>query len=117
MTPDQARSMYRRQIGQFETVTIRIYTGTGPARAPTNYDNIRARPVNFDPDELVGPIVQGDCDLIVLAEDVEAAGITLATGANYKVVIRSKELQIKAIDDKTRRIGGVLCAYDIVAGG
>ena len=119
MTPDQAKAMYVRRLGDFETVAIRIYTGAGSSRPRFDYENIRARAIDFDPDELVGGIVQGDRNLIVLAEDVMNAGVPLplAIGANTKIVIRGRELGIKAIDDNTRRLGGELIAFEMQVGG
>jgi len=119
MTPDQAKAMYVRRLGDFEMVSIRIYTGAGSSRPRFDYEPIRARPVDFNPDELVGGIVQGDRNVIVLAEDVINAGVPLplATGANTKMVIRGRELTIKAIDDNTRRLGGELIAYEMQVGG
>ncbi len=119
MTPDQAKAMYVRRLGDFEQVAIRIYTGAGTSRPRFDYEGLRARPVDFRPEELVGGIVQGDRNVILLAEDVLNAGVPLplATGANTKLVIRGRELAIKAIDDSTRRLGGELIAYDLVVGG
>lgn len=76
---------------------------------------VRARVVEFSPDQLVGPIVQGDRKLIMLAADVE--GVTLSLTQNCKCVVRGKELQVKAIDDNTRRVAGDLIAYELVVGG
>ena len=78
---------------------------------------VRARVTEFSPDQLVGPIVQGDRKLIVLAEDVQGTGITLALTQNCKCIVRGKELQVKAIDDNTRRVAGDLIAYELVVGG
>lgn len=119
MTPDQAKAMYLRAIGQFEAVAIRIYTGAGSNRPRFDYEPIMARPVDFNPDDLVGGIVQGDRNVIVLAEDVLRSGIPLpiVIGANTKIVIRGKELTIKEIDDNTRRLAGELIAYEMVVGG
>ncbi len=119
MNPDQAKAMYMRRLGDFEQVTIRIYTGAGSSRPRFDYEEIRARPVDFNPDELVGGIIQGDRTVIVLADDVANAGIPLplAAGANTKVVIRGRELTIKAINDNTRRLAGDLIAYEMVVGG
>lgn len=118
MTPDQARAMYRRGLGQFETISIRRYTGAGSARPKFDWD-VQARITGFDPQELVGSIVEGDSKLIVLHEDLVNAGFPfpIGTGANWKAVARGKELQIKAVDDKTRRLGGEIIAYEIAAGG
>lgn len=119
MTPEQCRSAHLRFMdGVGETVTIRRYTGTGTTRPKFDCD-VRARVVEYDPKELVGSIVQGDRKLIVLYEDLVAAQFPLPIekGANWKVVVRGKELQIKSIDDNTRRIQGELIAYEMQAGG
>ena len=97
-----------------ENVIIRSYD----AGADTYTDKtVRARVVEFSPDQLVGPLVQGDRKLIVLAADVESSGLTLALTQNCKCVVRGKELQVKSIDDNTRRVAGDLIAYELVVGG
>ena len=97
-----------------ENVIIRTYD----VGADTFTDKtVRARVVDFTPDQLVGPLVQGDRKLIMLAEDVVATGVTLALTSNCKVLVRGKELQVKAIDDNTRRVQGDLIAYELVVGG
>lgn len=109
--------MYRRALGKFETISIRRYTGTGANRPKFDWD-VAARIVDFKADELVGSIVQGDRKLIVLHEDLVDAGFPfpVKTGPNEKAVVRGKELQIKSIDDNTRRLEGVCIAYDVVVG-
>jgi hypothetical protein len=115
VTPDAVRAHYRRTLDQVgENISIRIYSGTTDTY--TDY-TVRARVMGYAPGELVGPIVQGDSRLVVLASDVTAAGIALNTGANCKVVVRGKELQVKAVDDNTRRIDGELVAYELRVGG
>lgn len=97
-----------------ENVIIRSYD----VGADTYTDKtVRARVVDFSPDQLVGPLVQGDRKLIMLASDVESSGLTLALTTNCKCVIRGKELQVKSIDDNTRRVAGDLIAYELVVGG
>jgi hypothetical protein len=119
MTPDAARASYRRALDQAgETILIRRYTGAGTSRPQSSWP-VRARVVAYEPKELVGGIVQGDRKLIVLQEDLVAAGFPgrIETGPNWKAVVRGVELQIKAADDNTRRIAGELIAYEIRAGG
>lgn len=119
MTPDQVRSAYRRMLTQTgETVTIRRFTGTGTARPWFDAD-VQACVVDYQPSELVGTIAQGDRRLIVLHEDLVDAQFPLpiGVGPNWKVVVRGKELQIKSVDENTRRIAGALVAYEIQAGG
>lgn len=99
-----------------EPVVVRLYTGTAPGRTFVDHA-VRARVVKMDAEPLVGPISQGACELIVSAADVQAAGITLTTGANCKVVVRGKELQITSIDDNSRRGAGAFAAYELTAGG
>lgn len=112
--------MYARHIGNFETIAIRVYTGAGENRPYFDYENIRARVTGYDPAELAGPIIQGDRKIIALAEDVESAGVPLPlqNGANWKVIVeQSKELQLKVPNNSTRRLGGVVVAYEIAGGG
>lgn len=110
--------MYRRCIGQFETISIRRYTGAGTARPKFDWE-VQARVLGFTADELVGDIVEGDSKLIVLHEDLAKAGFPfpIQDGPNWKAIVRGKELQIKSIDDETRRLGGEIIAYEIAAGG
>lgn len=97
-----------------ENVIVRTYVGTSESYTDKT---VRARVVEFSPDQLVGAIVQGDRKLIMLAEDVEGTGITLSATQNVKVLVRGKELQVKSVDDNSRRVGGVLMAYELVVGG
>lgn len=118
MTPDEVRAIYRNLADQYgETILLRRYSGTGAARVPADY-SARGRVVDFQPGELIGGIVQGDRKAIVLAEDVDGSGIALPIiGGADKMVVRGKELAIKAVDDNTRRIAGELIAYEIRIGG
>jgi hypothetical protein len=115
MTPEQIRAEYLDAIGEVgEPVAIRIYSGTSETYADST---VRARVVEFAADQLVGAIVQGDRKLIMLAADVETAGVTITATQNCKCVVRGKECQIKSIDDNTRRVAGVLMAYELTVGG
>lgn len=118
MTPESVRADYARAMDRAgETVTIRRYSGSGAGRTPTNYEGIRARVTSFEPHELVGGIIQGDRKLIVLAEDLEASGIDLPLIKGDKAVVRGKELNIEGPNDNTRRIQGVLVAYELAVRG
>lgn len=110
--------MYRRQIeASGETVSIRRYHGKGPDRPRVDTD-VRARVVGYEMDEIVGSIQQGDRKVLVLAEDLEAAQFAFpVVPLSDKVVVRGRELTIKAVDDSTRRVQGVLVAYELQAGG
>jgi hypothetical protein len=107
---DRVRASYRRALAKFETVTIRRYYGSGTPR-PKYEKACAARVMAYQSSEIVGPIVQGDRKIILLAEDLEAGDVALPLLVSDKAVVRSKELAIIAIDDNTRRVDGVLCAY------
>lgn len=123
MSLQQAQSTYRRMIDAYgETVTLRRES-LDPAPEAT----ARARVVGLTPEELASGIDQGSRKMILLAEDVEAA---IATGGwpappagyaaiqkNDVIVVRGAPLNVESVDDNTRRVGGVLVAYEIVAIG
>lgn len=117
MTPDSVKSAYRRMLNAAgETIRMRRYTGTGPNRPMFEADVI-ARVVDFDPKELIGPVQQGDRKVIVLAEDLIEAHFGLPLKKGDKAVVRGKELNIEAPDDNTRRVAGVLVAYELMVRG
>lgn len=119
MTPVGVRSAYRRMLGQFELVFLRKYTGVGALRTKRDYA-VQARVLNYNEEEFVGQVQEGDRKLIIMAEDVDASSLRLPIRKGDKVVIEregDKELNIEGSDDNTRRIGGELIAYEIRARG
>lgn len=117
MTTEQIAADYRRAMDAVgEVVAFRRYTGAGANRPRFDAD-IRARVMDYTPDELIGTIVQGDRKLIVLAEDMIAAQVPLDMRKGDKIVVRGKELNIEAVDDNTRRVQGVLIAYELQVRG
>lgn len=105
------RAAYRRDLEEYEAVTFRQYDGSTPDRSHTDFETA-ARVMSYSPADLVGNIKQGDSRLIVLAEDFETAPFA-ALRQNDKAIVRGRELNIEAVDDSTRRVGGVLIAYEI----
>ncbi|EHK56905.1 hypothetical protein [Allomesorhizobium alhagi] len=116
MTPDSIKASYRRALGAFEEIVIRRYTGAG-ANRPYFDAPVLARVTGYEPKELVGTIQQGDRKLIVLADDLIAAQVPLDLKKGDKAVVRGKELNIEAADDSTRRVAGVLIAYELQVRG
>ncbi len=113
MSPDSARASHRRMIeSSGEGVTIRRYTGTGLNR-PRFDARVKARVMGLRPDELTGSIIQGDQRLVVMADDLIAAQWPVPLVKGDKAVVRGKELDIEYVDDSTRRIQGVLIAYEL----
>lgn len=116
MTPESARAMYRRLIASGEEIKLRRYTGTGSSRPFADYV-LRAKVAGYTPNELIGNIQQGDRNIIALAEDVFNAQFPVPVKLDDKVIVRGRTLDIMAVDDSTRRIGGELIAYQIQARG
>lgn len=114
MTAEEALAQHQSFISELgEDVVIRRYTGTGPARVAIDTAT-RARVMGYQPKDLVGAIVQGDRRVIALVDTLSAV---LPLSTNDKLVIRGREVAIKAVDDNTRRIGGTLIALEITAAG
>lgn len=115
MTPAAARAMYRRQIDRHgEPVLIRRIL---PAPAAAIEAQTRCRVLLSTPEEMVAGITSGDRRLIILAEDMEAAGWPSPVAKNDKIVLRGRTLNVQSVDDDKRRVAGVLIAYEIVARG
>jgi hypothetical protein len=118
MTPEQIRADYRAALHRVgEPVTIKRYYGTGSTR-PFYQATVRARVTGYEPNELVGGVIQGDRKLIVSGEDIiGAGGITLPLVKGDKVIVRGRELNIEAADDSSRRVQGVLVAIELQVRG
>lgn len=117
MRPEAIAAAYRRSLGQFETIAIRRFSGTGPSRPYFDYTCL-ARVTDFQPDELAGNIQQGDRKVIVLAEDLVAAQFPAPVRKGDAIVVGgSKVLNIEAADDASRRVGARVIAYQLVARG
>lgn len=117
MTPDAIKSAYRRMMNERgETIIIRRYTGSGENRAKFDAEAM-AVVSGYAPQDLVGSVIEGDRKLIVLAEDLVEAGLELPLTENDKAVVQGRELQIFAPDASTRRVSGVLIAYELQARG
>lgn len=114
---DQALAEHRSAINERgETVKHRRYTGAGPNR-PRFEAQVMAVVVGYEEKDFVGSIVQGDRKVILLAEDLIKAQIALPVTTNDKLVVREKELAIIAVDDSSRRVAGVLIAYQLQVRG
>ncbi len=107
---DQQRA-YRRQFAKAgEAVTLR--RGTGPTAQNLT---VRARVMTFRADEIVGDIQQTDQKVVVLAEDVTFDPPFLK---GDRILMHGKTLSIVGPpNDKTRRVAGVLIAYEFAVRG
>lgn len=122
MTPAAARASYRRMLHLVgETVLLRRMTGT-TQQSPVDAE-VTARVTGYGPQELVGAIQQGDRKVIVLAADLEGRGWPVPPKKLDRIILRpgadgaGETLTVQAVDDSTRRVGGVLIAYEIQARG
>lgn len=113
MNADEIKSAYAATLK--ETVFIRRYTGSGPAR-PKFDAAARARAVPYAVEELVGSIVQGDQKVIVLVEDLINNGLTMPVTTADKVVVFGRELAIIAPLAR-KAMDGTLVAYELQARG
>lgn len=120
MTPDESLASYRAMISEVgEPILIRRFTGAGAPR-PKQEAWAMARPFGLGSPELVGGILQGKSKWVVLNDPSAAVpdGMVslqslLPLSSDDKLVAGGKELAIDAIDDKTRRIAGVIIALEI----
>jgi hypothetical protein len=85
---------------------------------------VLARVVMYQPEQLVGGIIQGDRKAIVLndpAAVVPSGKVALSTmlplSNDDKIVISGREVAIQGVDDQTRRIQDVLIALEIQVRG
>lgn len=116
MNPDDVKDTYRRMLADEPPVLIRRYTGLGTNR-PRFDVSVKAKVTGYAPDELVGQIVQGDRKVILLVQDLIDRQFAMPILSSDKVVVRGKELAIIAPDDSTRRVAGILIAYELTARG
>lgn len=117
MSPDEVRTHYRSFMDEVgEPILVRRWYNTGLTR--TKFEaSVKARVTVETADELAGAIHQGDVNLIILVDDLESAQFPLPLTTNDRVVVRGKELSPIAVDANTRRIAGVLVAYEVRARG
>lgn len=114
LTPVQAKADYLAAMERVgENVSIRRFAGAPASR--THVDTtVRARVVGYQPNEMIGDVVQGDRKVICLIDTLTSL---LPITTNDKLVIRGNEVKIKAVDDNTRRIDGTLIALEIQVAG
>ncbi len=105
---------YRRAFGRHRTVLLRRLAGTGEAVAEVA---VRARVTGYEPRDLVGDVRQGDRRVLLLAEDIGAFPVPVEVRGRDRIVLSTaageQMMMIEALDDQSRRLDGVLLAYEI----
>lgn len=111
MTPDNARALYRRQIGASGEV-VTLARGSGPAVPAL------ARFTNPAANELIDTLDQTQQVAIVLAEDLVAGGFPVPPGKNDVLATADgQELVVQFVDATTRRVAGETIAYGLTVVG
>lgn len=108
---DAIRGSYERQIAKGTTVVLRRVTGA--TLATVAEVSARARVTDYDPQEIVGDVQQGDRRVIMLASDVAAFPLPIQANGSDRIVIGGKVATIRTVDDQTRRVAGDLVAYEL----
>lgn len=110
----QAKSLYARTLR--EVILVRRFTGSGPTR--TKHDTYaKAKVSEYNMNELVGLVLEGDQKLVVSAQDLIDRSFTFPITTSDKLVVRGKELAIISVDDNSRRYGSDLIAIDLQCRG
>lgn len=112
MSVESVKALYRRTLDG--RATVRRYSNGGRSWFEAA---AQARIVGYAPNQLAGPVQQGDRRAVVYADDLIENGLTLPVTTNDKLVVRGRELAIIAADDSTRRVDGVLIAYELQVRG
>lgn len=115
MTPTAAAAAYARAFGLSGPAEDVQLVRQGDANAYL----VRAWVTDFVPSDLAGAVEQGRRNAVVLASSVAASGFPLPFKLNQdrlKWALSSaspKSNAITKIDDATRRVQGVLIAYEL----
>ncbi len=115
MTPDTAKASLARLLAAGDSVFLQRGVAPGPVTRSTS--PVQARFTSYTPEQLVGPISEGDRRVIVSADDVAASGFPLPLRENDRVDLGGRLLTIKYVDDTTRRVAGVLVGYELRVSG
>jgi len=111
MNASEIKSAYARELK--ETVIVRRYTGAGASR-PRFEVAVRGKARQYSSTELIGPITQGDWNVLLLVDDLTTAQFALPVTTNDKVVVSGREIAI--LSANTRKApDGTLCVYDCQA--
>jgi hypothetical protein len=111
MNAAQIKAMYAAQLR--EIIKVRRYTGTGTNR-PLFEVSVRGKDRLYGATEFLGPIVSGDHNVLLFADDLIAKKFALPLTTNDKVVVAGREFSILA--PNTRKApDGTLIVYDLQA--
>jgi hypothetical protein len=118
VTDPNAIQAYRRAIARRgESVTFQRITGQAPnvtILPPPNGATVQAIVMNYQvqPDVMrvdpEGGVTLGDRQIIVLADDLTAAGFPLPLRKNDKAIVQGEVLNVETLDPSKRGIAGAI---------
>lgn len=115
ITVEGARAAYGRTLR--DRVTMRRLQGVGAAQVKFDAEDLRARIAGYGPDELIGPILQGDRRVILLAEDLEERQWPAPPRSGDRCIVGDVTMTVISVDGHTRKVGETLIAYEIQVRG
>lgn len=111
-----ALGIYRRQMDAVgENATFQRVTSPGLTVSDTA--TVKVRVMGYQEEELSAERREGERHLIVLHDDLVAAGFPVPPNDTDRVVHAGRTLQISRVDASTRRTQGTQIAYDVWAVG
>lgn len=113
MNADEIKAHYAAELR--ETIIVRRYTGAGANRPKFDVE-VRGKAWNYNAEQLVGSIVQGDQRVLVYVDDLIEKGFALPVTASDKLVVKGKEIAIVSPGQR-KAPDGTLVVYDIQARG
>lgn len=116
MNVEQVKASYRRMLGEFETVSIRRYSGTPGARTSAD-KSCAGKVLRNDTKVLAGTVTEGETGVFAFVSDLVAAGLSMPVTTNDKVVIGGMEKAITKVDANTIRLRGETIALILSAKG
>lgn len=117
MTPTAAVDATRRALtAAGQSVTLRRLADTA-AQTVIASASVLAVLRDYQPHELVNGLRQGDCLAILLAADLQAASFPVPPRQGDQIEANGRKMTVIACDDQSRRVQGVVIAYEIKARG
>lgn len=114
MTPNSARASLRKQLAQHGSdVTLKRQTAVSPQTF--NSVTVRARVVDFRPEQLIGGIIQGDRKVIMSNEEIAAASWPGPPRKGDKVVVASATYAVEGCN--TFRLDGTIVRHELLIRG
>lgn len=103
-------AMYAREMEARGDVVL---LKRGPLEGPGPSAQVRAVVMGYEPQELTGNVQQGDSKVIFMADDLGDFPLPIKSGSTDAIWQGNRKMTVQAVDDQTRRVAGVLIAYEL----